>query len=147
MMARNGTSTKFESNHLQYEGNIVPLKEGRPDLSKRSPAFRGNVSSVCSSAQDTVGRIMISTNGQHFAQTVSISIDDVADSVEKPEIANEGRHANDAMNEIGQEDEGNANVVERDPSPLAKHDFLVSFLVDARGGSMYGCRNSGIKVP
>ena len=31
-------------------------------------------------------------------------------------------------------------------SPLAKHDFLVSFLVDARGGSMTGCRLSGIRV-
>ena len=29
---------------------------------------------------------------------------------------------------------------------LTKHDFLVSFLVDARGGSLKGCRYSGVKV-
>ena len=29
---------------------------------------------------------------------------------------------------------------------LTKQDFLVSFLVDARGGSMKGCRFSGVKV-
>jgi hypothetical protein len=35
-----------------------------------------------------------------------------------------------------------------DPSaaPPTKHDFMVSFLVDARGGSMTGCRYSGVKV-
>ena len=29
---------------------------------------------------------------------------------------------------------------------LTKQDFLVSFMVDARGGSMKGCRYSGVKV-
>lgn len=29
---------------------------------------------------------------------------------------------------------------------LSKQDFLVSFLVDARGGAMKGCRFSGVKV-
>mgnify|MGYP001382427622 CR=1 FL=1 len=33
-----------------------------------------------------------------------------------------------------------------DPIALTKQDFLVSFLVDARGGSMKGCRFSGVKV-
>ena len=33
-----------------------------------------------------------------------------------------------------------------DPNAPAKHDFMVSFLVDARGGSMIGCRHSGAKV-
>ena len=29
---------------------------------------------------------------------------------------------------------------------LRREDFLVSFLVDARGGSLKGCRYSGVKV-
>ena len=29
---------------------------------------------------------------------------------------------------------------------FAKHSFLVSFLVDARGGAMRGCRHSGVRV-
>ncbi len=33
-----------------------------------------------------------------------------------------------------------------DPNAPAKQDFMVSFLVDARGGSMIGCRHSGTKV-
>ena len=33
-----------------------------------------------------------------------------------------------------------------DPNAPAKQDFMVSFLVDARGGSMVGCRHSGVKV-
>ena len=33
-----------------------------------------------------------------------------------------------------------------DPNAPAKHDFMVSFLVDARGGSMVGCRHSGVKA-
>ncbi len=33
-----------------------------------------------------------------------------------------------------------------DPNAPAKQDFMVSFLVDARGGSMIGCRHSGAKV-
>ena len=33
-----------------------------------------------------------------------------------------------------------------DPNAPAKMDFMVSFLVDARGGSMVGCRHSGVKV-
>ena len=30
--------------------------------------------------------------------------------------------------------------------PVARHDFLVSFLVDARGGALNGCRHTGVKV-
>ena len=80
-------------------------------------------------------------------QNISLSIDDLAtEMVEKPEIINEGElhqeEENDVMNDI----ENEYIAGDGDPSPLAKHDFLVSFLVDARGGSMYGCRNSGIKV-
>ena len=33
-----------------------------------------------------------------------------------------------------------------DALTLTKQDFLVSFMVDARGGSMKGCRYSGVKV-
>jgi len=29
---------------------------------------------------------------------------------------------------------------------VARHDFLVSFLVDARGGALNGCRHTGVKV-
>ena len=38
------------------------------------------------------------------------------------------------------------SVCSEDPNAPAKHDFMVSFLVDARGGSMLGCRHSGVKV-
>lgn len=30
--------------------------------------------------------------------------------------------------------------------PVLFHSFLVSFLVDARGGAMRGCRHSGVRV-
>lgn len=33
-----------------------------------------------------------------------------------------------------------------DPNAPVNHDFMVSFLVDARGGAMVGCRYSGVKV-
>ena len=147
-MERNGNSTKFESNHLHYGSNIMALKEYNSMSNNRNVASGRNVSSVPLSAQNSIGQVMTSANGQHLAQTVSISIDGVADRVVvKPKIASQGMDDdNEVMNEIGQEHEINVHIGERDPSPLAKHDFLVSFLVDARGGSMYGCRNSGIKV-
>ena len=37
-------------------------------------------------------------------------------------------------------------VADEAAAMLTKHDFLVSFLVDARGGSLKGCRYSGVKV-
>ena len=48
-------------------------------------------------------------------------------------------------------DEVDINDTERNNAAAAvialhKQDFLVSFLVDARGGSMKGCRYSGVKV-
>ena len=33
-----------------------------------------------------------------------------------------------------------------DPNAPAKAEFMISFLVDARGGSMHGCRFSGVRV-
>ena len=149
MMAGNGTSlpsyTKFESNHLQHGTTNITPKDYRNLSNNRTVASSGrNVSSVFSGStqKDTKGQITIASNGQYLGQNISLSIDDLADMVEKPEIIEEGmQEGNDVMNEIEGEFVG-----ERDPSPLAKHDFLVSFLVDARGGSMYGCRNSGIKV-
>ena len=33
-----------------------------------------------------------------------------------------------------------------DPNAPMKQEFMVSFLVDARGGAMTGCRYSGVKV-
>ena len=154
MMAGNGTFAKFESNHLQY-GRNVTIPKG--DRSNRYSTDINNQSSVAAAGRNTtslhssiysrdIGRqITTSSNGQHLTQNISLSIDDLADNmVEKPEIVNEGQmhhRDNDVMNDIESE-----YIGERDPSPLAKHDFLVSFLVDARGGSMYGCRNSGIKV-
>ena len=40
------------------------------------------------------------------------------------------------------------NVTESDASAtqVARHVFLVSFLVDARGGALNGCRHTGVKV-
>ena len=51
----------------------------------------------------------------------------------------------------GTRDEHDGDGVQGDPDAaaviaLTKQDFLVSFLVDARGGSMKGCRFSGVKV-
>ena len=37
--------------------------------------------------------------------------------------------------------EGDATVTQ-----VTRHDFLVSFLVDARGGALNGCRHTGVKV-
>ena len=150
-MARNGTFAKLESNHLQYGRSDMIPKDDRNLLNNRnSVATAGrNNSSVHTSTynRDATRQIKTPSNGQHFAQNISLSIDDLAtEMVEKPEIINEGElhqeEENDVMNDMENEYIGG----ERDPSPLAKHDFLVSFLVDARGGSMYGCRNSGIKV-
>ena len=147
MMAGNGTFTRLESNHLEHGANstLTPKDYGRISNNRAVASSGRNVSSVPSSAQkDYKGpQITVATNGQHLLQNISLSIDDLADMLEKPEIVDEGmQEGNDVMNEI----EGEYVAGERDPSPLAKHDFLVSFLVDARGGSMYGCRNSGIKV-
>ena len=142
MMTGNGTYARLECNNLQHEGNNRTPKDFRTLSNNRTFAYGRDVSSNFSSAHVTAGQINKSSNGQHLAQTVSLSIDDIADIVDKPEIVDQAVvQRNDVMNEI----EGD-EYCERDPSPLAKHDFLVSFLVDARGGSMYGCRNSGIKV-
>jgi hypothetical protein len=149
MMAGNGTSlpsyTKFERNHLQHGTTNITPKDYRNLSNNRTVASSGQNVSLGFSApaqKDTKGQITIPSNGQYLAQNISLSIDDLADMVEKPEIIEEGiQEGNGIMHEIEGEFVG-----ERDPSPLAKHDFLVSFLVDARGGSMYGCRNSGIKV-
>ncbi len=35
---------------------------------------------------------------------------------------------------------------ESDPNAPARADFMISFLVDARGGTMHGCRFSGVRV-
>ena len=41
---------------------------------------------------------------------------------------------------------GHEETAADEAAALTKHDFLVSFLVDARGGSLKGCRYSGVKV-
>ena len=55
-----------------------------------------------------------------------------------------------SMNHDGSSVSGSHSLTEDyacgDPNAPTKHDFMVSFLVDARGGSMYGCRYSGVKV-
>ena len=48
--------------------------------------------------------------------------------------------------EVGGHNGGQIADDAADPIALTKQDFLVSFLVDARGGSMKGCRFSGVKV-
>ena len=150
MMAGNGAMKKYETNHLQHgidntssakDYQVIPISISR---NRAPPLSAGrNMSTILSSVQTTAGPVTISSNGQqNLSQPISLSIDDIADIVEKPEVSNISmRDRNDPLNEFEGE-----YVVGRDPSPLAKHDFLVSFLVDARGGSMYGCRNSGIKV-
>ena len=146
MMAGNGAIKKYETNHLQHGiDNTNSSKDYRVIPINRVPSLSAgrNMSTILSSVQTPAGPVTISSNGQqHLSQPISLSIDDIADMVEKPGVSNISiRDRNHALNEFEGE-----YVVGRDPSPLAKHDFLVSFLVDARGGSMYGCRNSGIKV-
>ena len=146
MMAGNGAIKKYETNHLQHGiDNTSSAKDYRVIPINRAPPLSAgrNMSTILSSVQTPAGPVTISSNGQqHLSQPISLSIDDIADMVEKPGVSNISiRDRNHALNEFEGE-----YVVGRDPSPLAKHDFLVSFLVDARGGSMYGCRNSGIKV-
>ena len=58
-----------------------------------------------------------------------------------------GRPMNHVSNDIG----GSISTTfsedtSDDPNAMAKHDFMVSFMVDARGGSMLGCRYNGVKV-
>ena len=150
IMARNGSFAKLEHNHLQYGRNDIATKGDRSLLNNRNlvaAAGRNNTSHHISPYSRETGRqINASSNGQHLAQNISLSIDDLADMVEKPEIVNEGALLQEEENDVINDNESEYIGGERDPSPLAKHDFLVSFLVDARGGSMYGCRNSGIKV-
>ena len=139
-MARNGTFAKFESNHLEYRRNeMIP--------SLIASAGRNNTSIHTSTYNRDAGQQMKTpSNGQHLVQNISLSIDDLADMEEKPEIVNEGELNHEEENDVMNDIENEYVAGDGDPSPLAKHDFLVSFLVDARGGSMYGCRNSGIKV-
>ena len=40
----------------------------------------------------------------------------------------------------------NNETAAEEAAALRREDFLVSFLVDARGGSLKGCRYSGVKV-
>ena len=146
MMAGNGAMKKYETNHLQHGiDNTSSAKDYQALPRNRAPLASAskNISTILSSVQTPAGLVTISSNGQqHLSQPISLSIDDIADIVEKPKDSNISmRDRSDALNEFEGE-----YVVGRDPSPLAKHDFLVSFLVDARGGSMYGCRNSGVKV-
>ena len=146
MMAGNIASTKYENNHLNYGRDIGPSKNYCPSSTERSVTSAKNLSLVPLSGHHASGQqiIISSSNGQCKEQT--IAIDEVADHVGKEEVTNEGTQGQGIMGGIEREDEGNADGGELDPGPLAKHDFLVSFLVDARGGSMYGCRHSGIKV-
>ena len=73
----------------------------------------------------------------------------------------ETKHEEDVDNEEGKGQNGGRRGGERglngggqcadeaipiDALTLTKQDFLVSFMVDARGGSMKGCRYSGVKV-
>ena len=145
-MAGNGALKKYETNHLQHGiDNTSSAKDYQALPRNRAPLIPGgrNMSTILSSVQTPAGPVTISSNGQqNLSQPISLSIDDITDIVEKPTISNISmRDRNYVINEFEGE-----YAVGRDPSPLAKHDFLVSFLVDARGGSMYGCRNSGIKV-
>ena len=131
-MASNVTSTKYENNHLNYARDFGPSKN-YPSSAERSAALAKKLSQ----------QIIISpSNGQCREQTVPI--DEIADNEGMEEVINEGTEGQGMMDGIEREDDGVGG--ELDPGPLAKHDFLVSFLVDARGGSMYGCRHSGIKV-
>ena len=149
-MARNGTFAKFESNHLEYRRNDMIPKGDRNHLNNRgsvATAGRNNTSIHTSTYnRDARQQMKTSSNGQHLVQNISLSIDDLADMEEKPEIVNEGEPNHEEENDVMNDIENEYIAGDGDPSPLAKHDFLVSFLVDARGGSMYGCRNSGIKV-
>lgn len=47
---------------------------------------------------------------------------------------------------INEEETNNISDHDHQVAHLSKQDFLVSFLVDARGGAMKGCRFSGVKV-
>ena len=146
MMAGNGALKKYETNHLQHGiDNTSSAKDYQALPRNQGPLISAgrNMPTILSSLQTSAGLVTISSNGQqNLSQPISLSIDDIADIVEKPEMSNISmRDRNYVINEFEGE-----YAVGRDPSPLAKHDFLVSFLVDARGGSMYGCRNSGIKV-
>ena len=76
-----------------------------------------------------------------------MSDDNPLDESPKPPSASieaeSGQQNNEGVNDVvvqGNADDAAAVIA------LAKQDFLVSFLVDARGGSMIGCRFSGVKV-
>ena len=56
--------------------------------------------------------------------------------------SNAGRHNGTDHDDLGPPVSDDAAAV----MALTRQDFLVSFLVDARGGSMKGCRFSGVKV-
>ena len=56
----------------------------------------------------------------------------------------EGQNSRDGRGQNGGRCADEATAI--DALTLTKQDFLVSFMVDARGGSMKGCRYSGVKV-
>ena len=57
-----------------------------------------------------------------------------------------GRPMNHVSNDIGGSISTTFSEESSEDHALAKHDFMVSFMVDARGGSMLGCRYNGVKV-
>merc|ERR1712226_611080 len=109
-MTGNGTYARLECNNLQHEGNNRTPKDFRTLSNNRTIAYGRDVSSNFSSAHVTAGQINKSSNGQHLAQTVSLSIDDIPEIVDQAVV-----QRNDVMNEM----EGD-EYCERDPSPLAK---------------------------
>jgi hypothetical protein len=89
---------------------------------------------------------------QHISETNYMSDDNLPD--ELPNAASDLIFGDEAVGgrrtatpEVGGGGQnGGQNAEAAVLAQLTKQDFLVSFLVDARGGSMKGCRHSGVKV-
>ena len=77
------------------------------------------------------------------------------ESGSNPELLDSSHHQDDPGQNGGQNGKAklrslvmpsNNETAAEEAAALRREDFLVSFLVDARGGSLKGCRYSGVKV-
>ena len=100
--------------------------------------------------------MIMGSNGALEASRTSSSLSSPASAVHQPHITMAGHEMNNDMSDDNPDDlipmtgtmhdDADNNGHPASVIALQKQDFLVSFLVDARGGSMKGCRYSGVKV-
>ncbi len=129
-----GVSSNPSSPRLQNRGGIGGGPGGGPGGGQPPPVPRLPITALRSSASGSGAGGLGTPHGSSFG----------GGGGSVPHPVNNLNHLSDRLGSLStfSDDFGSSE----DPNAPAKMDFMVSFLVDARGGSMVGCRHSGVKV-